>query len=52
MTFDNLNLVPQPGSQISGGGSDTVGQFTINGAVDANTPTCKFIKQYHQAHKV
>ena len=49
MAFDNM--VMDLNGNISGGGSDDVGEFTING-MDNGTDEITFIKQYKGAHAV
>lgn len=52
MTFSHLDINLGPNGPINGGGSDTVGVFTVTGSFSPNAPICRFTKQYQGAHAI
>lgn len=52
MEFTNLNVQLSPGGAIQGAGSDTNGQFTVQGSFHPSEPICRFTKQYTGQHAV
>lgn len=52
MAFNNLNIDGRPGGSINGSGSDTVGEFTIEGGFNTQKPVCRFTKQYIGMHAI
>ena len=52
MTFSQFCITPVPNGQISGSGSDTVGQFNLVGVVGPDAVTANFEKRYVGKHTV
>lgn len=48
MNFQNILIEAVPGGRIQGQGTDTGGQFSINGSFSFDQPVCRFTKQYPQ----